>query len=87
MASIHIHDEFHRLLSRNGTTPTRFLFEQDGIARKDTVILGPESEVEIFFRFRDYAGPWMFHCHNLEHEYTAMMARFDIIPQPGQRFV
>jgi|GEM_PF-4241704 len=37
---IHIHSEFHRVLSRNGTSPSSFVLEQDGVAKKDTVILG-----------------------------------------------
>ncbi len=84
---IHLHSEFHRVLSRNGKSPAPMLYEQDGIAKKDTVILGPDSEVEIFFKFRDYVGPWVFHCHNIEHEDMAMMARFDVVPQPGQNYI
>lgn len=79
---IHIHSEFQRVLTRNGKRPA--LLEQDGIARKDTVVLGPDSEVEVFLRFRDYVGPWVFHCHNLQHEDMAMMARFDVVPEAGK---
>ena len=84
---IHIHSEFHRVLSRNGTSPSSFVLEQDGVAKKDTVILGPNSEVEIYFKFRDYTGPFVFHCHNIEHEDMAMMARFDVAPSPGQNSI
>jgi spore coat protein A len=28
-------------------------------------------------RFDDHAGRYGLHCHNLEHEDMAMMARFD----------
>ena len=79
---IHIHSEFHRVLSRNGGRPAPF--EQDGIARKDTTLLGPGSVVDVYLRFRDYAGPFVFHCHNIAHEDMAMMARFDILPAPGK---
>jgi FtsP/CotA-like multicopper oxidase with cupredoxin domain len=27
-------------------------------------------------RFTDYAGPFLIHCHNLEHEDRMMMAAF-----------
>jgi len=81
---IHIHSEFQRVLSRNGVSPSPVVFERDGIARKDTTILGPGSEVEIYLKFRDYAGPFVFHCHNIAHEDMAMMARFDIRPEPGK---
>jgi FtsP/CotA-like multicopper oxidase with cupredoxin domain len=37
------------------------------------------SEVEVFFKFRDFPGPFVFHCHNLEHEDVFMMARFDVV--------
>jgi len=84
---IHIHSEFHRVLSRNGNSPSPYVLEQDGVAKKDTVILGPNSEVEIYFKFRDYTGPFVFHCHNIEHEDMAMMARFDVAPSPGQNSI
>ena len=73
---IHVHLEFFRILSRDddGMAP----FEPDGLSRHDTAILGPNSEVEVFFRFRDFRGPFVFHCHNLEHEDHYMMARFDV---------
>jgi FtsP/CotA-like multicopper oxidase with cupredoxin domain len=81
---IHIHSEFQHVLSRNGVSPSPVVFERDGIARKDTTILGPGSEVEVYLKFRDYAGPFVFHCHNIAHEDMAMMARFDIRPEPGK---
>jgi FtsP/CotA-like multicopper oxidase with cupredoxin domain len=76
---VHIHSEFSRVLSRNGVSPSPYVLERDGIARKDTIVLGPGSDVEIFFRFRDFTGPFVFHCHNIEHEDMAMMARFDVV--------
>jgi FtsP/CotA-like multicopper oxidase with cupredoxin domain len=36
----------------------------------------PAEAVEIAVRFEDYAGRFMLHCHNLEHEDMAMMADF-----------
>ena len=74
---IHIHSELGRMISRNGKLPP--LHERDGIAKKDTILLGPNDEVEVFLRFRDYTGPFVFHCHNLEHEDMFMMGRFDIV--------
>jgi len=82
---IHIHDEFARVLTRNGEVPFGGTgvdhgqsVEQDGVAKKDTILLGPNSEVEVFLKFRDYEGPFVFHCHNMEHEDHAMMGRFDV---------
>jgi len=36
--------------------------------------------VRIIMRFADYAGKYVLHCHVLEHEDNAMMARFDVVP-------
>lgn len=74
---IHVHLDQMRVLTRNGKLPP--LDERDGVARRDTVILGPDDEVEVFLEFKDFKGPYVFHCHNLEHEDMAMMARFDTI--------
>jgi FtsP/CotA-like multicopper oxidase with cupredoxin domain len=78
---LHIHVDFHRVLRRNGALPP--LNERDGIARKDTTELGPNDEVEIFIKFRDFPGRFVFHCHNAEHEDHAMMARFDVLGVGG----
>jgi FtsP/CotA-like multicopper oxidase with cupredoxin domain len=78
---VHTHLEFGRLLRRNGRRPR--VTERDGVAKVDTVILGPNSEVDVFFRFRDYCGPFVNHCHNLEHEDHAMMFRYDIVGHVG----
>ncbi|MET7727764.1 multicopper oxidase family protein [Streptomyces mirabilis] len=43
---------------------------------KDTVDLRPAEAVEVVTRFTDYAGAFMIHCHNLEHEDMAMMGDF-----------
>jgi len=82
---IHIHSEFFRVLKRNGTPPTitarnPVVAERDGLARRDTILLKGGDTVEVFLRFRDHLGPFVFHCHNMEHEDMAMMARFDVIP-------
>jgi FtsP/CotA-like multicopper oxidase with cupredoxin domain len=82
---IHIHSEFFRVLKRNGQIPTitarnPVVAERDGLARRDTILLKGGDTVEVFLRFRDHLGPFVFHCHNMEHEDMAMMARFDVVP-------
>ena len=82
---IHIHSEFFRVLKRNGRVPTDtarnpVVAERDGLARRDTILLKGGDTVEVFLKFRDHLGPFVFHCHNMEHEDMAMMARFDVIP-------
>jgi FtsP/CotA-like multicopper oxidase with cupredoxin domain len=74
---IHIHLEFMHVLKRNGQTPPPT--ERDGQAKRDVITLGPNDEVEVFFKFRDYPGRWVFHCHTLEHEDAFMMACFDVV--------
>jgi FtsP/CotA-like multicopper oxidase with cupredoxin domain len=82
---IHIHSEFFRVLKRNGQAPTvtarnPVVAERDGLARRDTILLKGGDTVEVFLKFRDHLGPFVFHCHNMEHEDMAMMARFDVVP-------
>jgi FtsP/CotA-like multicopper oxidase with cupredoxin domain len=74
---IHIHIDFMRVLERNGLAPGPL--ERDGMAKRDTVTLGPGDEVKVFIEFRDFTGLTVFHCHNLEHEDMFMMARLDIV--------
>jgi FtsP/CotA-like multicopper oxidase with cupredoxin domain len=74
---VHIHSEFGRVIRRNGRTPP--LGERDGMAKKDTYLLRDNESVDVFLRFRDFTGPFTFHCHNLAHEDMAMMARFDVV--------
>jgi FtsP/CotA-like multicopper oxidase with cupredoxin domain len=83
---IHVHHEFMRVIRRNGQLPfdgTGRDFgqsvERDGLARKDTIVLGPNSTVDVYVKFQDFKGPFVFHCHNMEHEDHQMMARFDVV--------
>jgi FtsP/CotA-like multicopper oxidase with cupredoxin domain len=70
---IHVHFEECQILSRNGAPPP--IHER---GRKDVVNLHPEEEVKVFFRFRDFTGKYVMHCHNVVHEDHAMMIRFDM---------
>lgn len=45
---------------------------------KDTVDILPTEYVDVLVRFNDYAGKYVFHCHNLEHEDMMMMANFEV---------
>ena len=42
-------------------------------------VLGPNDVLEVFIRFRDYAGNFVFHCHNLEHEDMDMMGLLKVM--------
>ena len=72
---IHIHFEEFQILSRNGVAPP-----PDEHSRKDVLRLGPNEEVRLFMRFRDFTGKHPMHCHNLVHEDHTMMLRWDIMP-------
>ena len=80
---VHIHFEEGIILRRDGKEPP----EWEKWARKDVYRLGPQpdsgSMVEIAFRFREFAGSYMEHCHNTQHEDHAMLLRWDI-EHPGQ---
>jgi FtsP/CotA-like multicopper oxidase with cupredoxin domain len=78
---VHTHLELGRVLTRDGRRPQ--LTERDGVAKVETVILGPNSDTEVFLRFRDYCGPFVNHCHNMEHEDHFMMFRYDVVGHAG----
>jgi FtsP/CotA-like multicopper oxidase with cupredoxin domain len=73
---IHIHFEEFQTLSINGLPPSNSPLVQTG--RKDVIRLEHNTEVELFFRFRDFLGRYPLHCHNTVHEDHAMMLRFEI---------
>ena len=74
---IHIHCDFFRVLSRNGKEPP--LAERFYMGNKDTILLRDNESVEVLIEFTDHPGPYVFHCHNMEHEDMAMMARLDVV--------
>lgn len=45
---------------------------------KDTVLVMPGERVKLLLRFRDYAGLFLYHCHNLEHEDLGMMRNYRV---------
>jgi FtsP/CotA-like multicopper oxidase with cupredoxin domain len=80
---VHIHFEEFRILSRGlpvslggpGEAPPPPL----ETGRKDVIRLSGRDQVEIFMRFRDFKGKYLIHCHNMNHEDTTMMVRWDIV--------
>ncbi|MGZ9220946.1 MAG: multicopper oxidase family protein [Anaerolineales bacterium] len=45
---------------------------------KDTVLVMPGEKVQVLVRFENYAGTFLYHCHNLEHEDVGMMRNYKI---------
>ncbi|MFD5175594.1 multicopper oxidase family protein [Nocardia sp. NPDC058379] len=70
---VHVHLDPFQVVSRNNRPPGPF-----DRGWKDTVDVRPAEAVEVAVRFTDYPGPFMLHCHNLEHEDMAMMADFTV---------
>ena len=71
---VHIHAEQWRTVLRDGKRPPP---SERGL--EDTWRLEPGEVVEVAARFEDYTGPFMIHCHMLDHEDHGMMARFDVV--------
>jgi spore coat protein A, manganese oxidase len=66
---IHVHLDAFQVLRRGDRGPGDF-----DAGWKDTVDLRPTEIVDVAVRFSEFAGRFVFHCHNLEHEDMAMMA-------------
>ncbi len=75
---VHIHFEEGRILSKtvDGVSVPVPVYER---GRKDVYVLGPNTTMRVFMRFRDFKGKYVMHCHNLTHEDHAMMLRWDIL--------
>jgi FtsP/CotA-like multicopper oxidase with cupredoxin domain len=71
---IHMHLEAHQVQRFNGARPALV-----NSFKKDTTLLGPGDEAEVFMKFRTFPGRFVFHCHNTEHEDMRMMFRFDVV--------
>ena len=80
---VHVHFEEGQILYRGGKAPP--IWEK--YARKDLYRVGPlvdsTTSVDIAIRFRDFAGTYVEHCHNTQHEDHAMLLRWDL-QFPGQ---
>jgi FtsP/CotA-like multicopper oxidase with cupredoxin domain len=72
---IHLHLEHHQPVRIDGRTPPRTRRD-----RVDTTTLAPGGEAEVFLHLRSFTGPFVFHCHLIEHEDMRMMATLD--PRP-----
>ena len=80
---VHVHFEEGVILRRGGKAPPAW---ETG-ARKDVYRVGAEADstdsVEIAIHFREFAGTYMEHCHNTQHEDHSMLLRWDL-EHPGQ---
>ncbi|MFP8876730.1 MAG: multicopper oxidase domain-containing protein, partial [Myxococcota bacterium] len=73
---IHVHLEAHQIVKFNGKRPPPpFRYNVD------VSNLLPHDTSEVLIKFRTFTGPFVFHCHNLEHEDMRMMHVFDPRPE------
>ena len=73
---IHVHLEAHQVQTINGKAPPshrRF--------KVDTTLLAGGDEAVVFMKFRTFTGPFVMHCHNVEHEDMRMMVNIDPRPE------
>jgi FtsP/CotA-like multicopper oxidase with cupredoxin domain len=80
----HIHDVYQQCISRDGGPC--YPYE----TMKETWYLAPGETIEVKLKFTDHTGPYLLHCHMLEHEDDGMMAQFEVvapraIPTPRSR--
>jgi len=68
----HLHGFFFQVLTINGKPPAYRSWE-------DTVHIPPMGKVKIAWLPDDRPGPWMGHCHILEHHAAGMMMHFDVV--------
>ncbi|MCX7068781.1 MAG: multicopper oxidase domain-containing protein [Methylococcales bacterium] len=80
---VHVHFEEGQILYRGGKAPP--IWEK--YARKDVYRIGALADtggsVDVAIRFREFAGTYVEHCHNTQHEDKAMLLRWDL-QNPGQ---
>ncbi len=71
---MHIHAIQFKVLDRSGSRG--ILPHETGW--KDTVLVMPGEHVRVIMKFDAPKGMYVFHCHNLEHEDSGMMANYEI---------
>ena len=80
---MHIHNVQFQVLGRQIDRQNRQEYEavsagfvDDGW--KDTVLVWPGERVQVLVRFKNFAGLYLYHCHNLEHEDGGMMRNYRV---------
>lgn len=57
--------------------PKKAVEPYEAAALKDVVYLGVNETLEVVANYQPWAGVYMFHCHNLQHEDSGMMGAFN----------
>ena len=81
---VHIHDVDWKIVSRTGgvklLTPGDPDAAMSETGLRETFLVQSGETVEVEAKFADRLGPYVFHCHILEHEDNGMMAQFEVVP-------
>ena len=72
--TFHVHATQFQVVSRSSGP-----LSPHELGLKDTVLLWPGETVELALRFDHYAGLYVLHCHNLEHEDAGMMLNLEVL--------
>jgi FtsP/CotA-like multicopper oxidase with cupredoxin domain len=80
---MHIHGVQFQVLERSLESGSRQVYNtlSGGFVDsgwKDTVLVMPGETVRILVKFDHYAGLYLYHCHNLEHEDGGMMRNYRV---------
>jgi FtsP/CotA-like multicopper oxidase with cupredoxin domain len=80
---MHIHGVQFQVLERSleGGSTRAYNTLSDGFVDsgwKDTALVMPGETVRVLVKFDHYAGLYLYHCHNLEHEDGGMMRNYRI---------
>ena len=76
---MHVHGVLFQVLDRSGN-PNLAPVDKGW---KDTVLVNPNETVNVLIRFDNYAGIYLLHCHNLEHEDDGMMLNLQVAQTTG----
>ncbi len=72
---VHLHGTHFQVAARSGGRGAVLPWEAGW---KDTVLVMPLESVEVLVRFDAYAGLFLLHCHNLQHEDLGMMLNVEV---------
>jgi FtsP/CotA-like multicopper oxidase with cupredoxin domain len=75
---MHLHQEEHRVLSRNGRAAPDARHPDD-TGKEDVAALDSGESVVHWRKFRTFKGKYVAHCHNLAHEDHNMMFGWTIV--------
>jgi blue copper oxidase len=80
---MHVHNVQFQVLERQVDAQNRLAYEAVNAGFidegwKDTVLVWPGERVRVLVRFQSFAGLYLYHCHNLEHEDGGMMRNYQV---------